>query len=252
MEQHEPDVQPSGGPDPRRCAECNRVLVGRRADATWCSARCRMRWKRKQRNLQAARDSYSAVHPDVSLAELHDKAGPPDWRDDPRNYSDYGDLPDDFDLAAEIDYDDEHQGDEQAARFNAMLQADAGQRTPRETWRRWRAHGRRHGTEHPEQTADRIGRHQARETARMARIDRSTGGRIQDRFDTRTTANVARNANASRALNASHVEQPPVPGPGFDFQGESFNGGPYRSGRPAGQRSSHADYSWRMEDGFRF
>lgn len=76
MEQHEHDVQPLGGPDAKRCAECSRVLVGRRADATWCTARCRMRWKRKQRRLDEARASYSAVRPDVSLAELHERARP--------------------------------------------------------------------------------------------------------------------------------------------------------------------------------
>lgn len=77
MEQIEPDVQPLGGPDPRRCAECNRVLVGRRADATWCTARCRMRWKRKQNRLAQAKASYLTVHPDVSLTDAYGKAGPP-------------------------------------------------------------------------------------------------------------------------------------------------------------------------------
>ena len=61
---------------------CNRVLAGRRADATWCSARCRMRWKRKQKSLQQARAGYSAVHPDVNLTDLHQRAGRPDyWAD---------------------------------------------------------------------------------------------------------------------------------------------------------------------------
>ena len=238
-------------PPVRRCGHCGAPLLSQRRRAKYCDRRCKELAREARKRASDRLITLRGNHPfaDVSLAELHDKAGPPDWRDDPRNFSDYGDLPDDFDLAAEID--DEHQGDERARRYHAMLQEDADQRTPRETWKRWRSYGRRYGTEHPEQTADRIERHQAGEAARMARIDRSTAGRIQDRFDKRTSANVAQNAIQSRALNARPTEQPPLAGPGFDFQGESFNGGPYRSGL-AGQRSSHAAYSWRMEDGFRF
>jgi len=211
-----------------------------------------MRWKRKQSRRAAARDSYSAVHPDVSLAELHAQARPPQhWTDDPRQFSDYGELPDDYDIAAEIDagvYD--VQDDDQTARFRAMVQDE--DRTPRETWKRWRAYGRRHGTEHPEQTADRIKRTRAGQAAQAARIDQSTTGRVQDRYDTRTSGNVSANAMSSRRLNASHVDRPPVSSPVFDFQAEQINGGPYRSGRPSGQRGAHADYRWSMEDGFRF
>jgi hypothetical protein len=238
MERIEPDVQPLGGPDPRRCAECNRVLVGRRADATWCSARCRMRWKRKQGRLREARDSYSAVHPDVSLTELHERARPPQhWAGDPREYSDYGLIPGDAELADEIDagvHDDDT--DPEWAGHDA--------RTPRETWRKWRAYGKRHGTEDPEQTADRVARHQAAEAAQKARIDAGTAGRIQDRYDRRTAGNIASNANASRRLNARHAEQPPVMSPRFDFQAEQITGDFYRGGRPSGQRSRTADYAW--------
>lgn len=144
---------------------------------------------------------------DQSLAQLHARArAPRDWRSDPRAFSDYGELPDDFELAAEIDagvYD--VQDDEQAARFHALVEEDAD-RTPRETWRKWRAYGRRHGTEHPEATADRIERHRAAEAARMARIDRSTAGRIQDRFDTRTASTVAANARESRRPQDPRVD----------------------------------------------
>jgi hypothetical protein len=172
-------------------------------------------------------------------------------RDDPRQYSDYGELPDDAELAAEIDAGVYDVQDEQTERFRTLLQEDAGEHTPRETWKRWRAHGRRHGTEHPEATADRIERHRAAEAAKAARIDSSTGGRVQDRFDTRTAANVADNAMKSRRLNASHTDQPPLVSPAFSFEAEQVTGDFYRQGRPSGQRSRHADYAWQMQDGFR-
>ena len=185
---------------------------------------------------------------DQSLAELHERArAPQHWTDDPRAFSDYGDVPGDYELAAEID--DEHQGDEQTSRFHQMVEEDAD-RTPRETWKRWRSYARRHGTEHPEQTADRIERHRAAEAAKTARIDRSTAGRVQSRFDSRTSASVATNARESRRLNASHTDQPPLAGPRFDFQAEQIDGSFYRGGRPAGQRSRHSDFAWRMQDGW--
>jgi hypothetical protein len=111
MERYDPDVQPTDGPEAKLCAECDRVLVGRRADATWCSARCRMRWKRKQKSLQQARASYSAVHPDVdvSLSEMYEQAKG-EWRDDPRNYSDFGEVPGDLGLDEDQDDVDEPGG----------------------------------------------------------------------------------------------------------------------------------------------
>jgi hypothetical protein len=172
---------------------------------------------------------------------MHEQAGP---REDPRDFSDYGELPDDLEVAAAIDAQD--------ARIHAMLQADQERRTPRQTWRKWRQYGRRHGTEHPEQTADRVTRSRVKAVARMARIDRAAG-RIQDRFDSRTASNVADNASQSRKLNARHVEQPPqLFTAGYDFQGESVDGDFYRSGRGSGNRPKHADYAWRQDDGFRF
>jgi hypothetical protein len=229
----------------RSCEHCGGPIPKRRTDARFCSTSHRVMASRKRKREREVRESLvTRGLTDQSLAELHDRARPPQhWSDDPRVFSDYGDVPGDVELAAEIDEQDKH--------FHALVQADAD-RTPRETWKRWRAHGRRYGTEHPAQTADRIERHRAAEAARMARIDQGTAGRIQDRFDARTSGNLAANANASRRLNARYTDQPPVMGRGFDFTGESFDGGPYRSGRPAGQRRTSSDYAWRMEDGFRF
>jgi hypothetical protein len=64
-----------------------------------------MRWKRKQKNLQQARESYSAVHPDVDLTEIYDRAGRPDHWDDPET-----EFSDEFDLLHEAP--DNHQDDE--------------------------------------------------------------------------------------------------------------------------------------------
>jgi hypothetical protein len=219
-----------------RCANpaCGDPFLPEQDGQKYCATRCREAAKKRRQRFRLRRGKGGG--------ELLDPQGTSVTRDDPRQYSDYDDLPDDFDLAAEIDHED--QDDEQAARFHEMVQEDEDQRTPRETWKRWRSHGRRHGVEHPEATADRIDRHHAAEAARMARIDRSTGGRIQDRFDTRTSANVAQNAIQSRALNARHTEQPPVSSPAFDFTAEQVTGDFYRGGRPTGQRSSHGDYAW--------
>lgn len=236
-------------------AGCGRPIPSRkRQDARWCSRSCESKARRaasrKARFEAANSDAAELLRAEAqTLAELHDKAGPPrDRRDDPRNFPDFGELPGDYDTAAEID--DEHQDNEQAARVRAMLRDDAGQRTPRETWKRWRSYGRRHGVEHPEQTADRIERHRAAMVARVARIDQSTAGRVQDRFDTRTTANVARNAGESRRLNAGHVDQTPAGSGVFDFQGEQVTGDFYRQGRASGQRSRHSDFAWNMTVGF--
>ena len=229
------------------CERCGDPIWPERDGQKYCSARCREAAKKRRHRFRLRRGESLGPQgtrvTDESLTELAERAGPPDWRDDPRNFSDFGELPDGVELGRQLD--------EQTARFHALVQEDAD-RTPRETWRKWRAYGRRHGTEDPAQTADRIERHRAAEAARMARIDQGTAGRVQDRFDPRTSTNLARNANASRRLNARYTDQPPVMGRGFDFTGQSFDGGPYRSGRPAGQRRHYSDYAWRMEDGFRF
>lgn len=221
----------------RRCEHCGGSIPSRRKDARFCSTSHRVMAHRKAKREREIHESL-VTRGLTDLVAFHERAAPPaHWADDPRQYSDFGDLPGDAELAAE--FDDEHQGDERTRHFRTLVQEDA-ERTPRETWRRWRSHGRRHGTEHPEQAADRITRHRTADAAKTARIDRSTGGRIQDRFDTRTAVNVADNARQSRALNRGYVEQPPMSSPGFDF-GESFDGGPYRGGRPGSVFGSDAE-----------
>ena len=213
-----------------RCANpaCGHPFLPEQDAQKYCAARCREAAKKRRQRFRLRRGGDAAellvpVGTGVADESLSDMAGI---------------------------YDEDQDDDEQAARFHQMVQEDAGQRTPRDVWRKWRTYARRHGTEHPEQTQDRIERHRAAEAAQTARIDRSTAGRIQDRFDSRTASTVATNARESRRLNVRHVDQPPVVSPGFDFTGESFDGGPYRQGRPAGQRSTTADYRWNMQDGW--
>lgn len=180
-----------------RCANpaCGHPFLPEQDAQKYCSARCREAAKKRRQRFRLRR------------GELPGPQGTPVMRDDPRQYSDFGDVPGDSELAARIDAEDEglfyddqdDQDDDQAARFHQMVEEDADHRTPRETWKRWRAYSRRNpGVEHPDQTADRIARHRAAETAKAARIDQGTAGRIQDRFDSRTAASVAQNARESR------------------------------------------------------
>ena len=244
---------------------CDNLIPSRkRRDARWCSRRCEGRATRAAKRLGIELAGYGT--PRVTARGGSESRGAARARPSAAatgrrsaGFSDYGDVPGDSELAARIDAEDEglfyddqdDQDDDQAARFHQMVEEDADHRTPRETWKRWRAYSRRNpGVEHPDQTADRIARHRAAETAKAARIDQGTAGRIQDRFDSRTAASVAQNARESRRLNASHTDQPPLAGPRFDFQAEQIDGSFYRGGRPAGQRSRHSDFAWRMQDGW--
>jgi hypothetical protein len=196
-----------------------------------------MRWKRKQKSLQQARESYSAVHPDVDLTELHDVG----LDDEQAAYRPRKWIEDDERFAA-IVADDE----------GTVRSQPAPRPAPLDAWRRWRAHTRRNpGVEPLEQTQDRIARQRAAYDASMSRIDARVDGRVQDRFDPRTASNPGRNGAASRKLNAAYAEQPPAWATSeFDFTNETTGGGPFTRGRPSGQRSRTADYAWRMRDGW--
>lgn len=152
--------------------------------------------------------------------------------------------------------------DEADERFHALIgdndepdiNSRRSRRMPLDAWRRWRAAGRQNpGVEPREQQQDRIARQKAARDAQAERIDAMWPGRVQDRHDPRTAGNPGSNGAASRRLNAGHVERPPSwVEQDFDFDlqpGESWTGGPFRSGRPSGQRSRHAAYAWRMDDG---
>jgi hypothetical protein len=191
-----------------------------------------------------------------TLTEMHERVPK---RVDPRQYSDFG-LPGDVELAAEIDGDEgieagtfvhPHPDD---VRVNSMIRADASSsraRAPRAAWQEWRAFGKRHGIEHPEQTQDRIRRHEAGQDARTRRIDSKAASGVQDRFDGRTIGHVATRAAESRALNARHVDRPPAHEPqAFSFEGEMITGSFYRQGRGDGHRAKYSAYAWDLRDGW--
>jgi hypothetical protein len=230
----------------------NLIRSSRRRDTRWCSRSCEGKARRAANQKAEFEDKYGAVAEllpveDQSLAELHERARPPRH---PASL-DAGRV--DHDLREFSDeHGDEHLDDEDYGEVPAWAGQDEPQRTTRGTWKRWRLYGKRHGTEHPEQAHERIERQHAEAAVRMARIDAGTAGRVQDRFDPRTAPNVASSARQSRALNARYVDQPRMPAPRFDFQGESVSGGSYGYGRASGQRPGRTGHAWNTEDGFRY
>jgi hypothetical protein len=218
----------------------NLIRSSRRQDTRWCSRSCEGKARRAARRKARFEDEHGPADEllpveDQSLAELHERASAPQhWAD-----IDAGHVDDDL-IEFSDEYDDDGLDDEQTARIRIMLD-DEDQCRPLETWQRWKSYGRRHGTEDPGQTADRVERHKAAERAAGARRDANTTGRVQSRFDSRTAANVAGNGHQSRSLNARHVEQPPPMVQGFDFRNAPAIG---HQGTVSGQRPGHADYAW--------
>lgn len=105
----------------------------------------------------------------------------------------------------------------------------------------------------------------AAERAKIERL-RSTPPelRVQDRHDPSTRASVGIRGSQMRKLNTRNMPRPQQP-PSWlaDSEdeydalrrmqpGETIDGGPFTRGRPTGQRSRHADYRWRIDDGFIF
>ena len=233
----------------RPCEYCGEPIPDRRKDARYCSTSHRVMASRRRKR-------QAEIHGGLVARggqEFTDQSRPDHWGDPETEFDD--------------DQDDEHQDDrpqkwiEDDERFAATIAGDdpavrnrSPRRAPIDSWRRWRGYGNRHGTEHPEQTADRIARQRAAYDASMSRIDSYTAGRVQDRHDPRTAANPGRNGAASRRLNQRYAEQPPSwAASAFDFTNETIDGGPFTRGRPFGRRSRHADYRWAgLDDGFRF
>jgi hypothetical protein len=201
--------------------------------------------------------SYSPVG-DQTLAELHDRARPPQhWQDieagqvDP----DLLEYTDEYDVARLDDDDHGQLVDEQDARFNAMVERDDARRMPRRSW--WdlkQVYSQNSGIELAEITNERTDRYRAQQAAVQARL-RNSPRQPQDRFNDVTRDAVADRATESRRLNHARAVADPRPvsqRQEFSFEAESFDGGPYRSGRPSGQRARWADYAWPTDDGFRF
>jgi hypothetical protein len=149
--------------------------------------------------------------------------------------------------------DDDHV--EQDRRINDLMrQAAEAHTAPPRTRREWLAWGRRHGTEHPEQTWDRVAQQQSEADASRARIDQRYPYQAEDQYDRRTIGNMARRGQESRQLNA-HRAGPPryLAAPDFDYvpSAEQVDGDFYRRGQSGrGIRSLSSDYAWNMRDGW--
>lgn len=246
-----------------RCGWCGQPLLGQRAGAKYCDRAHKnsARRTRKARNEQVAtlRDKHPLpVDADASLLELHKRAGgpPKDWRDDPRSFSDYGELPDDFEIAAQIDTESVYE-DERDAQFHAMAQVDAAEQTPRRNWFGLkRQYSRNPGVELPEIAQERIDRYADEQAAIKDRLRGGTG-QPQDRFNPDITKNVvADKGRASRQQNKVFTTADPRPQSqreAYNFEeAEQLNGSFYRQARGGGQRAQYSDYAWNLEDAFRF
>ena len=222
-----------------RCANpaCGDPFLPEQDGQKYCSTRCREAAKKRRQRFRLRRGTGGG--------ELLDPQGTSVTRDDPRQYSDFGDVPGDFELAAEIDDDLD---DEQAARFHEMVQADVAQRKPRWSWFDLKQqYNQNPGIELASITSERTDRHKAGQAAVQRRLRTSTGQR-QDRHNAVTRDVVAIRATESRRLNHHYATADPRPigqRQEFSFEAESFGGGPYGQGRAAGQRPGHADHSWR-------
>jgi hypothetical protein len=241
-----------------RCERCRDPFWPEQDGQKYCSARCReAAKKRRQRfRLRRGKEAGELLVPqgtgvvDESLTELHEQAGPlRDWRDDPRSFSDFGDVPGDFELAAEIDAQREED-----ARFNAMIRQDEDRRTPRR--RSWfdlrQVYNSNPGVELSEITQERIERHKAEQAAIQARL-RSSKGQPQDRYNDVTKDVVATKGTESRQRNRVFANADPRPQSyrqEFSFEAESVDGSFYRQGRASGHRARYSDYAWRMDGGF--
>jgi len=203
-----------------------------------------MRWKRKDQRREEAREQLLALAPEaehespenISLAELHSRT------------TGRSDVP-----TATLPGDKESEWAEQDRVMNDRMRQAEERRRPSRNRPEWLAWGRRHGTEHPEQTRDRAGRQQAQADAVRAQIDQRYAYRAEDQYDRRTIGNVARRGQEPRRLNAYRAGPPQYLGaPGYDYtpQAEQVTGDFYRREPGTSGRARHSDYAWNMRDGW--
>jgi hypothetical protein len=160
-----------------------------------------MRWKRHERRLEEAKASYSAVHPDVSLAELHDRAtAPAHWDID---QDDAGHL--DGDYAA------------QDKRIHELLGVDDEGAPARASRRSWpdlkRLYSRNPGVEQAGITSERTERYEAEQRAIQARL-LASAGQPENRFNGATRGAVGSRGAESRQLNRRPSASIPAPSVG--------------------------------------
>jgi hypothetical protein len=123
------------------CEACGASLAVKRADARWCSSACRMRAKRRESRLGALRELHGGR---AELVGVH-----PDESDE---------------------------------RFRSLLAASKAAEIDRAARavieREWSIYERRHGTEHPGRTADRVQRQAVGDAARAPRFTTLTPGEM--------------------------------------------------------------------------
>jgi hypothetical protein len=190
----------------------------------------------------------------------------PTWRDDPRNFSDFGLVPGDEARMTPDEIDeladetgifagpavDEDAFDRRNADFQSKIVANDIWRVPSDVFREWQAYAKRHGTVHPAEKSYRIQRGLA---ARAADWSQGTS-----RFTAPGIKSVADKARESRALNRRYAQDqqrpigtqftpPPSRMAGPEQIDNFFYGDKTRQTR--GHRAgSNPSTAWRMTDGF--
>jgi hypothetical protein len=224
---------------------CDRAIpLRKRKDARWCSRSCEAKAQRAAMRRAAFEDEHgpvpsydaepgrvgSGVLANESLTELHARAARP---------------PSAPELAVpghgESDYAED-------TRFSEMAGQAVARPTPPGIMREWRAYGRRHGTEHPEQSWDRVQRQQAQADANRARDAHLVPHMAEDCFDRRTVGNVGRRGQESRRLNAGHQELGAFDAQEWDVP-EVIHYGAYTGMVRAPAAGHDSDHAWNMKDG---
>ena len=214
------------------------------------------------------RAEFAAAHPeemsnylDAQRAGSESRADLRPEPEDPRKYSDFGELPGDYERDAEYDRWAEERAEwqERDAALNKLL----GVETQRQEERRTRTGSwfslkrllsRNPGVEPPAITEARVERARAEQRATVQRLQ-SAPGRVQNRFDASTSGNVAQRGAESRKRNKVYATADPRPASQrdqYDFSNQTVDGGPFGRGRLSGQRPGHADYRWQMTDGWTY
>lgn len=248
------------------CEHCGDPFIPAQHGQKYCSPRHRRAAEKRRQRRKPLREKLlggRAQTPDATLTRMPGATGPTGatWRDDPRNFSDFGQVPgdeawltpDEIDeltdeagiYAGQFADDDEHERRNQDFQ-NKVEQADRW-RVPQDVMREWSAYATRHGTAHPAEHEYRIQRGLA-----VREADWSQGTSRFTRND--SGQSIAEKARASRALNRQYArdQQRPIsaqslaPPPSRMASGESMPS-PFHGGR-AGSRA----YGYQMTDGFSF
>lgn len=250
------------------CERCGDPFAPTQETQKYCSATCREAAKKRRSRLRPLADKLLGRTPDTGDTSLTSMPGTTraTWRADPRNFSDFGQVPgddawlepDEIDeledniYAGQLDDDDAHERRNQE--FQNKIVANDMWRVPSDILREWQSYAKRHGTVHPAEQEYRIKRGLAAHAA-----DWSQG---TSRFTAPGSRSLADMARASRALNKRYTTQPqrPVetqftPPPSRMAQPQQVSNFFYgdKSRNRAGHRAgSNTSTAWQMTDGFNF